>query len=95
MQVMPDGGDITIRCAAADRDGVPVAIIDIADTGHGIPAAIRDRIFDSFLTGRPDGTGLGLAIVERILRSHHGEIAVLSTSPQGTTMRITLPLARQ
>jgi signal transduction histidine kinase len=94
MQVMPDGGEITIHCAAGDRGGVPVAIIDIADTGRGIPEAIRDRIFDSFLTGRPDGTGLGLAIVERILHSHHGDIAVLATSPQGTTMRVTLPLAR-
>jgi signal transduction histidine kinase len=95
MQVMPEGGDITIRCAAEDRGGLPVVVIDIADTGRGIPEAIRDRIFDSFLTGRPDGTGLGLAIVERILRSHHGDIAVLATSPQGTTMRVTLPLARQ
>jgi signal transduction histidine kinase len=94
MQVMPEGGEITIRCDAGDRGGLPVAVIDIADTGHGIPAEIRDRIFDSFLTGRPDGTGLGLAIVERILRSHHGDIAVLATGPQGTTMRVTLPLAR-
>jgi signal transduction histidine kinase len=71
-----------------------MVIIDITDTGHGIPEAIRDRIFDSFLSGRPDGTGLGLAIVERILRSHHGDIAVLVTGPQGTTMRLSLPLAR-
>jgi signal transduction histidine kinase len=94
MQVMPEGGDITIRCAAEDRGGLAVVIIDIADTGRGIPEAIRGRIFDSFLTGRPDGTGLGLAIVERILRSHHGDIAVRATSPLGTTMRVTLPLAR-
>jgi signal transduction histidine kinase len=94
MQVMPDGGEIAIRCAPGDRDGQPVALIDIADNGHGIPEEIRDRIFDSFLTGRPDGTGLGLAIVKRILRSHRGDIAVLATGPQGTTMRVTLPLAR-
>ena len=94
MQVMPDGGEITIHCAAEDRGGLPVAVIDLTDTGHGIPAEIRDRIFDSFLTGRPDGTGLGLAIVKRILRSHHGDIAVLATGPHGTTMRVTLPLAR-
>jgi signal transduction histidine kinase len=94
MQVMPDGGEITIRCATEDRGGTPMVIIDISDTGHGIPEAIRERIFDSFLSGRPDGTGLGLAIVERILRSHHGDIAVLSTGPQGTTMRLSLPLAR-
>ena len=94
MQGMPDGGAITIRCAAEGRGPATVVRIDITDTSHGIPEAIRARIFDSFLTGRPDGTGLGLAIVERILRSHHGDIAVLATSPQGTTMRVTLPLTR-
>ena len=94
MQVMPDGGEITVRCATEERNGLTAVNIDITDTGRGIPEAIRDRMFDSFLSGRPDGTGLGLAIVERILRSHHGSIAVLATSPQGTTMRVTLPLAR-
>jgi signal transduction histidine kinase len=94
MQVMPNGGAITIRCGTEDRNGAPVVNIDIADTGHGIPEAIRDRVFDSFLSSRPDGTGLGLAIVERILHSHHGSIVVLATSPQGTTMRVTIPLAR-
>jgi signal transduction histidine kinase len=94
MQVMPNGGAITIRCGTEDRNGAQVVNIDIADTGHGIPEAIRDRVFDSFLSSRPDGTGLGLAIVERILHSHHGSIVVLATSPQGTTMRVTIPLAR-
>ena len=94
MHVMPDGGEIAIRCSTEARNGAPVVNIDITDTGHGIPEAIRDRIFDSFLSGRPDGTGLGLAIVERILRSHHGAIAVLATSERGTTMRVTLPLAK-
>ncbi len=94
MQVMPDGGEIAVRCSTEDRNGMQVVHIDIADTGHGIPEAIRDRIFDSFLSTRPDGTGLGLAIVERILRSHHGSIAVLTTSARGTTMRVTLPLAK-
>jgi signal transduction histidine kinase len=94
MQVMPNGGEITVRCATEERNGAPVVHIDITDTGHGIPEAIRDRVFDSFLSGRPDGTGLGLAIVERILHSHHGSIVVLDTSPHGTTMRVTLPRAR-
>jgi len=94
MQAMPHGGEITIRAAAGEREGLRVALLDLADTGHGIAPGIRDRIFDSFLTGRPDGTGLGLAVVQRILHSHHGDIAVHATGPQGTTMRITLPLAR-
>ncbi len=94
MQVMPVGGAIAITCAAREQAGLPIVTIDIADNGSGIPDAIRGQIFDSFLSGRPDGTGLGLAIVKRILRSHHGDIAVLSTGPQGTVMRVTLPLVR-
>jgi signal transduction histidine kinase len=53
---------------------------------------LREKIFDSFLSGRPDGTGLGLAIAKRILLSHHGDIALQATNATGTTMRLTLPL---
>ena len=91
---MPEGGTITITLGSETRAGGPVAIIDIVDTGTGVPAAIREKIFDSFLSGRPDGTGLGLAIAKRIMLSHHGDITLLATSPAGTTMRLTLPLAK-
>ena len=91
---MPAGGTIHIAITTGDRPGAPHAHIDLADTGTGVPEAIRDRIFDSFLSGRPDGTGLGLAIAKRILLSHHGDITLLATSPTGTTMRVTLPLAK-
>jgi signal transduction histidine kinase len=93
-QAMPDGGDIVITALAEERDGAHYAQLDLADNGGGIPEKIRDRVFDSFLSGRADGTGLGLAIAKRILISHHGDITVLSTSPAGTTMRVTLPLAK-
>ena len=91
---MPAGGTIHIAITTGERPGAPHAHIDLADTGTGVPEAIRDRIFDSFLSGRPDGTGLGLAIAKRILLSHHGDITLLATSPTGTTMRVTLPLAK-
>ncbi len=91
---MPDGGTITLAAATEDRGGVPYVVLDISDTGTGVDASIRDRIFDSFLSGRPDGTGLGLAIAKRILISHHGDIALRETSPAGTTMRIVLPIAK-
>lgn len=91
-QAMPDGGDITLTIG--EHTANHHAALDIADTGTGIPEGIRDRIFDSFLSGRPDGTGLGLAIAKRILVSHHGDIALLATSSAGTTMRVTLPLAK-
>jgi signal transduction histidine kinase len=91
MQAMPDGGSIAITLA---HGAGATAVLDLTDTGAGIPEAIRPRIFDSFLSGRPDGTGLGLAIARRVLLSHHGDIALIATSPAGTTMRITVPLAK-
>lgn len=93
-QAMPDGGVITLQLTPAGSPGALQACLDITDTGSGVDAAIRDRIFDSFLSGRPDGTGLGLAIAKRILVSHHGDITLRETGATGTTMRITLPLAR-
>ncbi|HXA15234.1 MAG TPA: GAF domain-containing protein [Opitutaceae bacterium] len=89
-QAMPDGGTITLRC---DGDSHHV-FIDVADTGTGIPGDIHTRVFDSFLSGRPGGTGLGLAIAKRIMLSHGGDISLVTTSPAGTTMRLTLPLAK-
>ena len=91
-QAMNDGGTIAIRCTSEKRDAAGFAHVDITDTGKGIPPELRDRIFDSFLSGRSDGTGLGLAIAKRILLSHHGDITLLDSGPAGTTMRIALPL---
>lgn len=91
-QAMPDGGAIALSITAGQPGS---ATLDLADTGTGIPEAVRGRIFDSFFSGRPDGTGLGLAIAKRILQAHHGDIALVSTGPGGTTMRVTLPLVKQ
>jgi len=93
-QAMPEGGEIAIRVSTEDRHDAPHVAIDVVDSGSGIPSSIHEKIFDSFLSGRPDGTGLGLAIAKRILVSHHGDIQLVASSPTGTTLRILLPLAR-
>jgi signal transduction histidine kinase len=94
MQAMPDGGEVTIALSSEQREGAGQAVLEVTDTGTGIPDALRERIFDSFLSGRPDGTGLGLAIAKRVLLGHNGDIKLVSSSHQGTTLRVTLPLAR-
>jgi signal transduction histidine kinase len=91
LTAMPHGGELTVHCTEEDRGGVPVVHVDLADTGTGIPDAIRPRMFESFLSGRADGTGLGLAIAQRIVKDHHGDLTLAGTGPRGTTMRITLP----
>ncbi len=90
MQAMPGGGTLTLTLGSESGQ----ATLDVTDTGSGIAAAIRDRIFDSFLSGREGGTGLGLAIAKRVMLSHHGDIVHIATGPSGTTMRLKLPLAR-
>ncbi len=92
-QAMPEGGQISLACQTEENGTTRHVHIDLTDTGPGIPEELRTRIFDSFLSGRPDGTGLGLAIAKRILLSHHGDITLRESSADGTTMRITLPLA--
>lgn len=94
MHAMPEGGTIALDIGTEERGGAHHVFLDLTDTGTGVDESIRDRIFDSFLSGRPDGTGLGLAIAKRILISHHGDLALVRTSSSGTTMRISLPLAK-
>lgn len=91
------GGALLVKTHAVDRwKGKMEVQIDIEDTGHGIPVADLDRIFDPFYTTKHkssehEGTGLGLFIAHQIIREHQGTIHVRSTEGAGTVFRITLP----
>jgi signal transduction histidine kinase len=64
----------------------------IEDNGPGVPSAIRNTLFDPFVSsGKPNGTGLGLAIASKIVHDHCGSIAVEQSSPEGTVIFIKLP----
>jgi two-component system sensor histidine kinase PilS (NtrC family) len=65
--------------------------LQVRDDGPGIPADIRDRLFEPFVSGRPGGSGLGLAIVQRAVEAHHGLVLVESGAGTGTTFTIFLP----
>ncbi|NJN19835.1 MAG: response regulator [Oscillochloris sp.] len=77
----------------SERPQGPVVVIEISDTGGGIPAADLPNIFEPFYTTRDKGTGLGLAVSYSIVEQHHGELAVCSLLERGTTFRIILPAA--
>ncbi len=73
----------------ADGDGMR---IEIADDGSGLPAKVRERLFQPFAgSGRSGGTGLGLAIAREIVRVHGGDIELTRTAADGTLFSITLP----
>jgi two-component system, sensor histidine kinase and response regulator len=90
----PDGGKVEVR-VGTDTDK---AVLEVADTGVGIPAADRDRIFDRFFRSAIatrqviPGTGLGLTIAKNIVAAHNGVITVDSEEGRGSTFRIRLPL---
>jgi PAS domain S-box-containing protein len=101
---MPDGGVLHIRAtslpiAAADLAQWPGAqpgshvLLEVRDTGPGIPPELIDRIFEPFFTTKtPDkGTGLGLSTTLGIVRGHNGSITVESVPGRGTTFRVALP----
>jgi PAS domain S-box-containing protein len=101
---MPAGGSITIRArnvllnesdAVTLREVKPGAhvLIEVSDTGTGMPSGVIEKIFDPFFTTKElgKGTGLGLAAVRGIVKGHRGTISVESRPEQGSTFRIYLP----
>jgi signal transduction histidine kinase len=91
IEAMPGGG---LLSATLNRRG-ELAEIRIADTGRGISAENKQRVFQLFFTTRPGGSGIGLASTFRTVQLHNGSIDFESEVGHGTTFRIQLPLARQ
>lgn len=89
LEVMPNGGDIYIVIGRRDSS----ATVEVRDTGPGIPAEIRDQMFQPFVTaGKRNGLGLGLALARQTLLDHEGDLELLP-SEKGARFLMHLPLA--
>jgi signal transduction histidine kinase/putative methionine-R-sulfoxide reductase with GAF domain len=88
----PEGGTLTLSLSRRNRsDGrKPDVVIEVADTGPGIPKEIEGKLFESFVTAGKKGTGLGLAIVKKIALEHGGSVGVRSERG-GSTFTVVLP----
>jgi PAS domain S-box-containing protein len=93
VQAMTDGGMLTIRTSVVEG----VCLIEVCDTGSGIPPAVLPRIFDPFFTTNREGegTGLGLSVSLGIVERHGGKILVDSEVGKGTTFTLCLPVSRE
>ena len=87
MEEMRDGGELSFVVAA--RDGR--IVVEVSDTGRGIPDNVRARIFDPYFTTKSNGSGMGLAVCDKVIQQHNGQIAFQS-STQGTVFQISLPV---
>lgn len=91
-QAMSEGGRLTVRAGPGDPGQV---VIEVRDTGCGIPTEDRPRIFQTFFSTKPGGTGLGLAVVKRTVEDCGGRVTFDSEVGRGTTFRISLPTAER
>ncbi len=91
----PEDGTISIRTRHLGPRESNFSV-EIADTGRGMPAHVRERLFtDEAVSTKPGGTGLGTRIVADVVRRHRGHIAVQSEPGQGSTFTILLPLRQK
>ena len=91
---MYDGGTITLKTFVLDSDDI---VVEVTDTGEGIPPENLTKVFDPFFTtkGVGNGTGLGLAVSYGIIQEHSGSIEASSVPGEGTTFRLVFPDAKK
>ena len=88
-EAMRGGGRITLGVSEADGN----LLIEITDTGKGIPEESLAKIFEPFFSeGKSDGTGLGMSMAKKLIESHGGTISISSEVGTGTTFHVSLPL---
>jgi signal transduction histidine kinase len=90
-------GTITLRArpdkSLLSRNSSEAVVIEVEDTGPGIPPAVQRRLFDPFFSTKEGGTGLGLSIAAQIVNNHGGKLKFQTEPSAGTTFAIVLPAA--
>ena len=97
MEAMPDGGRLAVSTeveSGAARTGPSVIRVMVADEGPGVPAELRERIFEPFFSTKEKGTGFGLALAQQIVEEHHGrlELQMDGQGGKGARFVVELPL---
>ena len=87
----PEGGNLQVAVSAARLNGRGGVEVRVRDSGNGIPAEMRDQIFNPFVTTKKTGVGLGLSIVSKIVDEHHGTIRLENGDRNGAGFVIFFP----
>lgn len=89
----PPIGTLRVSISPDSREGAPGVAVEFEDTGPGVPAELREQIFNPFVTSKKSGVGLGLSIVAKIVDDHGGAIQLISKDHSGACFRVFLPAA--
>lgn len=92
LDAMPAAGRLRIVASVASDRGPDQLLLEVSDTGPGIPEAALASVFEPFFTTREEGTGLGLAIAKRYVEQNGGRLEIESRQGSGTTVRLRLPV---
>jgi len=90
IEAMPEGGEINITTKNNAENHTAEILVE--DTGTGIPAEVKEKIFDPFFSTKKHGSGLGLSIAYEVIAMHKGKIEFIQTDVNGTICKITLPI---
>ncbi|MDE0482978.1 MAG: ATP-binding protein [Candidatus Poribacteria bacterium] len=96
IQAMPKGGSIYLTTTLEEMGGVFYVVLEIRDTGIGIPEENQERIYDAYFTTKEadGGAGLGLAVSHQVITAHQGKVEVRSKIGMGTAFKITFPVKK-
>lgn len=92
VEAMPRGGLLSVRTLRTDEGRV---VLEVCDTGPGIPEALRARVFEPFMTTKPGHAGLGLCIVQRLALRYRAWVELQPAEPVGTRVRVSFPIAEE
>ncbi|WP_163273006.1 PAS domain S-box protein [Chelativorans alearense] len=84
--------ELVVRTSPGDGDG---AMVEVSDTGSGVPEEVAAQLFKPFITTKPGGMGIGLSISKRIVEAHGGELMMQRNAKGGATFRFTLPAVKE
>ncbi len=91
MEAMRDGGRLRLTASRSGGPAWDIVTLEVADSGPGIPAGLRDKVFQLYFTTKTRGSGIGLAMTYRAVQLHNGTIAFTSEEGQGTTFQLQFP----
>src|SRR5206468_9033487 len=93
IEAMEPGGELTVRVSDLAEGGGATLLVELSDTGCGIPDELLANVFNPFVTTKAHGTGLGLAICRSIADAHHARLSACNNVGRpGATFRIEFPV---